>query len=475
LSESADLYAYSPEAVREPPTTLRGTLSQIGPGIILAGSIVGTGELIATTNLGAKAGFTFLWLVIVSCFIKVFVQIELGRQAMSTGQTSLKLFAGLPSVGKLLPHFWIFVVLVTQTQIAAMIGGVGQALHLAMPSLSEWTSRVLAQVSPALSAAVTNQPELPWAAVTTLVSIVLLLGGKYHRIQKISLVLVGSFTAMTIVCVGVLPMTEYGFSLGEVLGGLTFTIPAAAVASAFAMFGITGVGAAELVAYPYWCIEQGYARSAGAPNDDDAWSRRARGWIRVMEVDAWLSMAVYTISTLGFYVLGASVLHRQGLEPQGTQMVATLAEMYAPVFGASSLYVMSGGAVVVLFSTLYIGTAGNSRMITDFLHIAGWISLITAKSRQRWVSLMCTLLLLIGFVMFVAVGQPRNLVLIGGSFQAISLPAIAGATLYLRYKRRSVRLDRSGFSDACLWIAMIGMTLVSGYGLWDRLRGLLEG
>src|SRR4051812_44340916 len=86
-----DPYALAPDAVREPPHSLGSALLQIGPGLILAGAIVGTGELIATTNLGAKVGFALLWLVIASCFIKVFVQIELGRYAISSGQTT---FAG---------------------------------------------------------------------------------------------------------------------------------------------------------------------------------------------------------------------------------------------------------------------------------------------------------------------------------------------------------------------------------------------
>ena len=59
-----DAYAMRPEAVEEPPRRLGEALRQIGPGLILAAAVVGTGELIATTQLGAKAGFALLWLVI---------------------------------------------------------------------------------------------------------------------------------------------------------------------------------------------------------------------------------------------------------------------------------------------------------------------------------------------------------------------------------------------------------------------------
>ena len=72
------------------------------------------------------------------------------------------------------------------------------------------------------------------------------------------------------------------------------------------------MGASELVAYPYWCIEKGYARGAGPRADDDGWARRARGWIRVMQLDAWFSMVVFTIATVAFYLLGAAVLHPAG-------------------------------------------------------------------------------------------------------------------------------------------------------------------
>ena len=55
-----------------PPTTFGKALLRIGPGLIIAGSIVGSGELIATTKVGAESGFWLLWLIIIGCVIKVF-------------------------------------------------------------------------------------------------------------------------------------------------------------------------------------------------------------------------------------------------------------------------------------------------------------------------------------------------------------------------------------------------------------------
>ena len=45
--------------MRQPPEKIAGILRMLGPGLIMAGGIVGSGELIAATHTGAKAGFVF--------------------------------------------------------------------------------------------------------------------------------------------------------------------------------------------------------------------------------------------------------------------------------------------------------------------------------------------------------------------------------------------------------------------------------
>ncbi|MFN9917634.1 MAG: hypothetical protein ACK53L_33925, partial [Pirellulaceae bacterium] len=53
---SFDPYALPPEAIQEPPTSLWQALRMIGPGIVLAGPIVGSGEWVLTPGRGARAG-----------------------------------------------------------------------------------------------------------------------------------------------------------------------------------------------------------------------------------------------------------------------------------------------------------------------------------------------------------------------------------------------------------------------------------
>ena len=74
-----DPYHLDAAGIREPPTGWRDSLRYLGPGLILSASIVGSGELIATTTAGAQVGFVILWLVLFSCLVKVAVQVEFAR------------------------------------------------------------------------------------------------------------------------------------------------------------------------------------------------------------------------------------------------------------------------------------------------------------------------------------------------------------------------------------------------------------
>src|SRR5688572_1610087 len=93
---TADNYIISEKTIKEPPTSFWKRLRFLGPGFILSASIVGSGELIATTTLGAKAGFVAFWIIIASCLVKVAVQLEFGKHAILHGESCMKAFNRLP-------------------------------------------------------------------------------------------------------------------------------------------------------------------------------------------------------------------------------------------------------------------------------------------------------------------------------------------------------------------------------------------
>lgn len=475
---SYDPYAMPADSIQEPPATLWQAFRKIGPGIILAGSIVGSGELIATTTLGADWGYMFLWLILFSCVIKVFLQIELGRVAISEGKPTLGILNELPG-WRPRAHWqvwwWFFMVLATVAQMGAMVGAVGQALNLAMPGFGAWALQMSGGETTALGKILVAHPEHPWAVVTGFAAVALLLSGGYLMIERLTTFLVVSITFITVACVIALQYTaQFSISLADLASGFDFHFPtdpkgrADAITKAFAVFGMTGVGAAELYSYPYWCLEKGYARFVGPRSDDPAWARRANGWMRVMHLDAWVSMIVFTLATVSFYLLGATVLNRLQLHPQGKNMIAELANMYVQVFGQWTWFLFLIGAWAVLFKTLYVASAGHSRLTSDFFNMADFVHYDNAHSRLRMIRIFCVFYPLLATFFYLLVGEPREMVNFGGFAQGITLPIIAGATVYLRYRRTDRRIAPSLLTDVCLWVATVLVTLFAGWALWDN-------
>ena len=498
---------------REPPTTVRGILRQLGPGLIIAGSIVGSGELIATPAVGAEAGFVLMWLIIIGCVIKVFVQIEFGRFTITSGRTTLDGLNEVPGPRarvNWICWFWLIFIVVALIQLGGIIGGVGQALAIQQPLTeagevvnAKQDAMIRIQVADSVTARFADEGIMPgametlaseraeaeaelagladpqdtrahdpliWGSLVTLGSIILLVVGRYRLIQNLSTALVASFTVITIVNLAFLQsLPEWRVSWADLRSGMTFSIPEGkGLAVALAAFGIIGVGATELIQYPYWCLEKGYAKWTGRRDDSDEWARRAHGWVRVLRWDAWGSMVVYTFATVAFYLLGAAILGRTGLDPAGDQMVRTLGEMYVPVFGTSARTVFLFGAFAVLYSTYFVATASHARVCADALRVFG-VADDDEQTYRRWVRTFCITLPLLFLGSFAFFKAPKQLVLAGGFMGALMLPLLGVAALYFRYRRCDPRLAPGRLSDIGLWISCAGLFVAGGYALYDKV------
>ncbi len=519
LSKNNDsLVTGSPLAA--PPTHLLGILRHAGPGLIIAGSIVGSGELIATTKTGAEAGFTLLWLILLGCVVKVFTQIELGRYSLQSGKTTLAAMNEVPGPriggrGNWLVWYWMLMWLASISQLGGIVGGVGQAMAISIPLSQVGTDynraadaailetiREFDEVSKVETEASVIEVESAatlkaqydskygdgsgnvrkpndaavWAAIVTVVTSIMLALGRYGLVQSLSTILVASFTLLTVVnLLLVQQQPAFSVSASEFLSGLSFSLPSVSsgdarpIATALATFGIIGVGAAELVAYPYWCLEKGYARFTGPDDGTVAWTERAKGWIRVMLFDAWGAMIIYTFATIAFYLLGAAILHRLHLNPPDQDLVRTLAVMFVPVFSDWAASVFLFGAFAVLYSTFFIANAGHARTFADAMRVIGWIK-NDEETREKWVKRLSGFFPLLCLMIYLAFPKPTKLVLFSGVMQGIMLPMLAGAALYLRYKRCSPGLRPRIAWDIALWISGLAMLVTGGWTVATAFR-----
>ncbi len=515
-----DLPQESKLEVREAPTKALEILKNVGPGMILAGSIVGSGELIATTRTGAEAHFDFLWLIILGCIIKVFAQIELGRYAITNGKTTLAALNEVPgpvlrmAVGKRMIRanwiiwYWCLMFFSILGQQGGIVGGVGQAMAISIPITDEGKAyneyvakKITLDVSRAeLANLARNAPasekealdekiahlqvqlekigDIPkakddvyWSLILTLAAIFLLVWGKFTFIERFSVFLVAAFTLITIANLFALQSYDkWAVTMVELKRGLSFGFPEGnqALVTALATFGIIGVGASELLAYPYWCLEKGYGKYVGKKDDSEGWIRRAKGWMKVMHWDSWGAMLVYTFCTIAFYLLGAAVLGRSNLIPEGSEMIQTLSAMYQPVFGAFAQNLFLFGAFAVLFSTFYVAIAAQGRLVVDVAKVTG-VAKLDEAGRLRGLKLMGVVLPSLSVLCYVFFPSPVILVLISGSMQAIMLPIIGFAVLYFRYKKCDHRLKPGKLWDFFLWLSCAGFLIVGAYQTYAKL------
>lgn len=442
-------YVLDSSGIQEPPTRFKDRLKKLGPGFILSAAIVGSGELIATTTLGAEAGFATFWVVIVSCLVKVTLQLEFGKHAIYSGETVMYAFNRLPGPKLRGTNWsvwtWLFIQIFKLLQVGGIVGGVAITLNIAFP-----------QVNDAI-----------WALFAAVLSSLLIFKGYYRFIEKFSISMIGLFTLMTFASLFFLQYTGFALSWDNLVEGLSFNLPPEAVGVAIAAFGITGVGGDEIMYYNYWCLEKGYARFTGPRDDSEAWLRRAKGWIRVMYLDALLSMLVYTIVTAAFYLLGAAVLHESGLVPEGYEMVESLSRIYTETLGSWAMSIYLFGALIVLFSTLFAALASWTRIFSDAFGQIGWINFYDPKIRKKSIAILAWAFPLCWALLFIFIKLPVLMILVGGFVTSILLLIVVYAAFQFRYHRLPPQLKPSKLYDFALMLSAI---VIVGVGVYSIVK-----
>lgn len=443
-----DHYITTAATIKEPPKGVFSSLKFLGPGFILSASIVGSGELIATTTLGAKAGFTAFWVIILSCLVKVAIQLEFGKYAILSGESAMKSFNKLPGprFGRSGWALWsIFILtLLKVIQVGGMLGGTAIVLSMLFPSIGLVT----------------------WAILIALTVALLIFGGLYSVIEKSSLLMIAFFTLLTFASLFVVNYTPYRISAEELLSGFQFSLPSSLILIAIGAFGITGVGSDEIIAYNYWCLEKGYAAYTGPRNDSDpSWKKRAQGWVRVMYLDAFVAMIIYTLVTAAFYLLGASILHKQGMVPEGNEVIETLALIYTQTFGSGIKTAYLVGAFFVLFSSVFATLAAWTRLFSDIFGQLGWINFFDTAQRKKTIAILSWVFPAIWVLAFAFIKLPVIMILFGGVIGSVMLLVVVFAAIHFRKQR--VQYFRSPLIyEICFWLSILAITMVAIFGLF---------
>ena len=454
-----DPYAVRQEKTRIPPNNFLGRMKYLGPSLVITGAAVGSGELVLTTSLGAVAGWGLLWWLLLACLSKAFVQAELARYTVTSGDTYLRAVNRLP--GKIWKVSWpIWMGLLAYIPgvmgLGGVIGGGGEALSFIFSLGGIEIGGVVC------------------TALIAVIASVILSSGSYRWLESISLSMVLSFTLATLVCAMAMQFTDFHMTLNDLTVGLSFdmSVFVAMPALALAAYGFVG---SDPGGYTYWCIEKGYPNYLGSDRNDPQWEKHARSWMDVLQTDVWLGLIVMVCSTLPFYFLGAGVLNAMGLAPDGSgETIAVLSNIFTQTLGQWAVWIFSFGAFFILFSSVLSGYATTGRYIPDYFIEMGFMDRSNIKLRKAIIRWYVGILPLVAFLIYLWAENFVFLIIVGGATAALFGPINAGATIWLQKTNMDSRIQPRAPASYGLRVILMMEIIIALSVIWFVVLGPLR-
>lgn len=379
----------------------------IGPGIVVAATGVGAGDLVATLIAGSRFGYALLWAAVLGSLIKIGLAEAVGRWHLATGQT---MYAGWRMLGRWTKwYFGPYIV------IWGFVYGATAMSAVALPL-----------------AALFGGPLILWAIGAGLLGLVLVWFGRYGVFEKLIAVLTG-IMFVTVVGLAVLTLPK----LPELFSGLVPQLPSGSIVYTLGLIGGVG-GTITMAAYGYWVNAKGW---------------RDTRWLRVMRLDNTVAYITTGLFVLAMLVVGVELLYSANIALSSgdkglLELDSVLAARYGPVIAKTFLV----GFFATSFSSVLGVWHGVSLMFADFVRERPGASIEeTTRSRPfrgylLWLTFPPILLLLFD--------KPFAIVIAYGVFGALFMPFLALTLLWLLNSRRVPDGFRNGWlSNTVLGLA----------------------
>ncbi|MBO0609218.1 Nramp family divalent metal transporter [Myceligenerans salitolerans] len=403
--------------------------SIIGPGIVVAATGIGAGDLVATMVAGSQYGYALLWAAVAGVVIKIVLVEGAGRWTLATGRT---IFDGWRQLGRWATiYFGIYIVVWGFSYGAAAMSATGLALNGLMPGVElRW-----------------------WAMAAGVAGLLLVWFGRYKPFENIIAVLVG---VMFVTVVGSAVMTVP--NLGGIVSGLVPRIPDGGVVYTLGLAGGVG-GTITLAAYGYWLSEKGWSTPR---------------WMRVMRIDNAWAYVMSGIFVIAMLIVGAELLYASGITVEdGGAGLVDLSGVLADRYGDFMAPMFLIGFAASAFSSVLGVWHGVSLMFADFVATSRGLP---ADDRRRGAGGLYyrayILWLTIPPMALLFLDRPIALVIAYGALGSLFMPFLAITLLFLNNSSSVPRPWRNRWWVNLVLAAVAAMFLVLGY---DQLAGALEG
>ena len=393
-------------------------IALMGPGIAVAATGVGAGDMISATNAGANFGTVLLWALVWGAVLKFALNEGVGRWQLATGTTLLE--GWVKRLGRPVQYFFLLYLLIWSFLVGGgLLSASGIAGHTVFPGLS------VAQ----------------WGIIHALAACFMVWAGRFGFFLTVMKVLVGlMFVSFLISAWALRP------DIGDILRGIALpTAPSGSVVAVLSVLGGVG-GSLSVMCYGYWIREAG---------------REGGEWLRGIRIDlggAYLLTGFFGVAVM---ILGAQIRP----EAVGIDIVLGMADRLETAlgpFGRWSLYLGFWAAVI----TSVLGVwQGIPYLFADFMALFK-----RASSEDRAAMVRTDSRYYRGFLLFLTFptmalllfDRPVSIVIIYTVVGAFFMPFLAGTLLYMNSKRDWVGNLKTGWLLNVLLVLALVLFLYLG-------------
>jgi len=375
-------------------------IAAIGTGFVWASIGQGSGELLFWPQLIAKYGTAFVGWILGACLIQYFVNLEIGRYTVMTGET---VFAGF---NRLSPRItWILAIMILPS-------------FLWFPAYFTAGGTALAELTNFPPGLDDRAQTITWGYISLFLFMAFVLARVVYRALERFMIVISILTVVGVVVACFQAdvskyASEYWASYFRPRAGLPSNWDPADSKTLITAVTFAGMGGFFNIFYSYWLRDRGVGLSAvrddnkqrvigqvTSPIRGSAEAIPSRGflladslenrrlhkvWIRGLCADNALGVGInlFTVSLLG--LLSFAILHPAGIIPAGWQVAVAQAKFFETAWGSVGRALFLGLAAIFLVDTWPGIVDGVSRMVADVIGIKRGSSEPKRFRRRYWI------------------------------------------------------------------------------------------
>jgi Mn2+/Fe2+ NRAMP family transporter len=285
----------------------------IGPGLLVAATGVGAGDLATASFAGSLLGTGILWAPVLGAFLKYVVNEGLARWQLATGDTLIE--GAVAKFGRIFGWLFLPYLLLWSFFVAsALMSACGVTLHAMIPVFDD-----------------ASDGKVAFGILASVVGMTLVYTGGYPLFEKVMRVCIGIMFVTVVVTAALLwPGT------GEVVRGLLVpSIPELGTNGltwTVALIGGVG-GTVTVLCYGYWIREEG---------------RSGSKHLRTCRIDLGVAYAMTAVFGAAMVIIGSNI----EIEGGGATLIVSLSEQLAAPLGPWGKWLFLIGAAGAVFSSL---------------------------------------------------------------------------------------------------------------------------